>query len=637
MITFRTTTRLFVLVCVLGLVIWMLERRRFQAEPGRERIHKVFEGLGDTSYVAFERGDMRVVCRRVEGIWKVTVPVAARAEEAEVERILSILDALPRLDVVTPAQRCRRGLTLEDYGLVRPQARVVLGNRLERFEMLVGRMSPLEDSLYIKLGADEDVLETSLDLLEALPASVEAMRDRRVLRGDVFRTRRIEIQPVSGGFLRIVRAGGAWHLQQPLETRADASRVEGILETLYGLQAESFVWDPGTERDAERTLVDLENEARSRAETHGLSADMAVARITVWEGREETGRELILGRSPAGDESLVFARRREGNTIYAVPRRILDALTIERHALRDRRLFPFEAGAVRWIGFQREDRKLSLHKDREDCWRISEPVDWPADSRLVEQWVAKAVRFEVRQFLDAPATNLAAYGLDVPAFSIEMGAGTLGEGRPSETRVDVRGVRLQFGIPDEQPARAFARLAGGDSVFEVHAEDFSRLVPRLTDPLLYRDRTMLALAPESVQRVSITRDEEVLGIERASGKRWVAVRPPGAAVAQEVVDDLLLVVSNLRATNVEHYGAADLAPYGLEDSRRMVTLGLRGDEGIQKTLIFGHDASPQSVFAMIQGQDVVFTLDRSLHGLLMRSPFVAAEGANLSGIEQDRP
>jgi hypothetical protein len=52
-----------------------------------------------------------------------------------------------------------------------------------------------------------------------------------------------------------------------------------------------------------------------------------------------------------------------------------------------------------------------------------------------------------------------------------------------------------------------------------------------------------------------------------------------------------------------------LAPYGLAPPKVALTFGLTGEAGIQTSLLLGREAGPESVFAMIQGQDIVFTLE----------------------------
>ena len=58
-----------------------------------------------------------------------------------------------------------------------------------------------------------------------------------------------------------------------------------------------------------------------------------------------------------------------------------------------------------------------------------------------------------------------------------------------------------------------------------------------------------------------------------------------------------------------------------------LTLGLTGERGIQKSIAMGFRAETDGIFAMVQGQDVVFVLDRKLVEMLTRDLVRAAPAA----------
>jgi hypothetical protein len=110
---------------------------------------------------------------------------------------------------------------------------------------------------------------------------------------------------------------------------------------------------------------------------------------------------------------------------------------------------------------------------------------------------------------------------------------------------------------------------------------------------------------------------------RTAGGNW---QPAGtmtnAAVAQDVVNDVLYFISNLRALRADVHNPEALAPYGLDPGVCTLTLGLMGSTGIQKTLVIGSEAHAEAVYTMVKGQDVVFVVSAAITDMLARDPLV---------------
>ena len=86
---------------------------------------------------------------------------------------------------------------------------------------------------------------------------------------------------------------------------------------------------------------------------------------------------------------------------------------------------------------------------------------------------------------------------------------------------------------------------------------------------------------------------------------------PGSAALtanQEGIADVLRLVSRLRAVRIESQNPPHLASYGLDRTGVTLSFNLSGGEGIQRSLILGFRARTDGIYAMIQGQDVVFVL-----------------------------
>ena len=628
---FRTTARLLVVACVLGLAIWFLERRLPSSETRRYQADRILDMPAESIvYVAVESQEMRVECERREDGWHLAVPFDARATDAAIERLLSELEALRTSEVITAEQRAQRELTLADYGVSEPRLRVVVGDGRNRKELAFGLDDPLGELIYLHQAWSTDVISTSRAFLDAVPKTVVGLRDRNILRGDASLTARVEIHRPGTGFIRLNHAGGAWHLQQPAQTPADGGRVAQMLDALYSLAVEEFVWDPPSDAlvdEAAPVAVDADPE--SRLAPYGLGDDEALVRVKVWTTGEDVGRELVIGRETGESNRLVFAKTRDRESICTIDREILDIFSVSVNDLRNPVLFPVSARDVRYACFEEGDRKLVLEWQPRGGWMVSEPVQWRADDGIVSELVGRLARLRAQRFLSGGGTNWAGANQGEAAAVIQLLAARPAAAAEGTNGGDPGGAagqnRLLVGGADAETDSLLARFEGGDVVAVIDAEAIWPEGGVLTDPLVYRDRTMLAVDAANVIRVALrTADGEQI-VSRNEQGEWTAASPAGARLMPDVVKDVLFRVANLRSLRIEEHDPKNLAAYGLQAPTTVLTLGLSGDEGIQKSILLGFRAKTDGIYAMVQGQDVVFVLGTSEVRHLTRSLVVPVD------------
>lgn len=613
---FSTTWRLLLAVLLLGGAIWLLDRRVETTDQRRTRRARLLPDMrDDVDYLRVEKGDLSVECVMEKGAWWIHSPLRARAGEGAVDKLLSVLERLRRGESIPIDQVKARDLTLADYGLGTPRARIVFRDQRGQQEVIVGDPAPLGEAVFVRIGGSDRIVSTGRELLDALPDGVEDLRDRRLLHGDLFSTTRLEIQRPGGGFVQLTRSDGQWRLQQPVTALADSSRISSLLDVLFGLEAAEFVWDPPVgEPGPEVKVPDAADSAEGRVEAYGF-ADETALRITVWVKGDDVGKELLLGKTPGKQSDLVYATRRDLPSIYLVDRSVLDAFEVAADDLRDRRVFTIPPDRVRHVRLQQEERRVVLQKDREQGWVLTEPVQWKADDEVVEGLVRFLAGWQVLAFRDALSTNLEEQGLDPPRLTVCLAAVPAAAGRedatdsgppPESAGVDWRCLRI--GRRVEGRDAVVTMFEGGSSMMELR-EDAVRCLPGdPADPLYYRERTMLAVAPGNVKRLTLSRGGDEQSVVRNADGMWVPGEEGPFKAATDVVRDILFYTSNLRALRVECHNPESLPAYGLDSSGMRLTLGLSGKEGIQKSLLMGFRSKMDGIYAMVQGQGVVFVL-----------------------------
>lgn len=618
------------MVCLLGLVLWLLKEYVGPQHDPTLRKKLIELASEDVRNVRIQRGDLDAEFERDGEGWHIVRPVQARANPGSLDRMLSVLEGLVREDVVSEEERRERELTLEHYGLTDPRARLTVGNGLRQIELKIGNDAPLGGQMFVQIEGYENVMASSKGLFDALPEDLAAIRDRRVLAGTAPRTIRLEIDSPAGGFLKLVRSPAGWVFQQPDVGRGDDVRIARLLDAIYALQVQTFVEDAKVEA-AGADEAELEGtRAAPTYEQYDLAGDKAVLRVRVFMHGDGVGRELLLGKATGENAGLIYARQSEIPSVYAVRRDILDAVSVSVNDLRSRRLFEQEPRDVSFVVFERDDHRLLLRRGNRGAWRIEAPVQWPADYQVVQQTLEALTRIDIKAFADPAQTNLVRLGLSPPAWRVTLakeaptadgasGDATVGErGEPKDVLAERRlwighKRRGQEGVFVGVENRILAMTEASEQasetfIFLVDSEPLASLAARATDPLVYRNRTMLALESKHVSRLSLRRGMLDQSVERDETGAWTPVDVATNVANKLAIDAALFHLANLRATSIVAHNPKAPEQFGLVTGSMSLTIGLSGGGGIQKTLLMGSTAGQDGVYAMVQGQDVVFVL-----------------------------
>lgn len=618
---YLTTVKLLAAVLFLALSVWIIENG-MDANVADRRIP--FEGvrLEDVDYILIENGTLRMECSKKDRGWFLEYPVKARADEALINQLLSEMETMNASEVITERQREERDLDLADYGLDNPGARIKFGSRYFTKELDFGLSAPVGDAVYVKFRDETEVYAVDGSVSNLVPRDVSSLRDARIMPGDPAKVCRLEIHR-PGGFVQLIRQRSGWWIQQPFSAPADGAVVDRLLEKLFKLKALQYVWDPPAESSGHEIIQDT-----TMQDLYGFSDDVSPARISVWMTGEELAREVVFGREIPDQPGMVYARRRTFETIFAVPVENAPLAGTGADDLRDRLIFPFEPARVREVGFEQGDARLVLHRRDDSGWMITDPVNWQADDDVVRQLVSALTRIKVAGY--AGVGSGFNEGED-PDFRISVATGmcqSVNAAGPPEARDEFKRCSIEmvsFGRPDSNGIRRVS-FPNGQYAF-MSKDALSSVDPvKLTDPLQYRDRTVMSLASKNVRRIEIERGGVKEAAARSAEGQWVALSDSNAIVNMNNVNDLLLCAANLRAAGFESLNPKSLKAYGLEPPAVTVTFGLMGDEGIRKSLMLGFRSGNDGVYGLIQGQDLLLIFDKRNVELMTRSLTEAVTG-----------
>lgn len=191
--------------------------------------------------------------------------------------------------------------------------------------------------------------------------------------------------PLSGKseHILISRTNGNWRIEAPFVAEADEGAIKHIIDSVAFAEPVDELSDS-----------DMASLGRS-PQDFGLSHPCVMVVLHSDDMREmfEFGRN-----TPSRSE--VYVRRNGKGGIFTVPINVITALTKPIGALRRRRLFKFNKMDVAMIGLKNAGGKLSKLVKGKDGWRLTEPMDAPADRAVVEELIGAFCATNVIDYAD---------------------------------------------------------------------------------------------------------------------------------------------------------------------------------------------------------------------------------------------
>jgi hypothetical protein len=430
----RSTLLLALVVAALGAFVWFYEieggAKRAEKEEAAKRLFPDVDAEDVSSIeLRTEDGVTARLEREGDAGWKLVAPLAAPADRFAVDGIASTLAEL------TPEATFETPEPLANYGLdVEPAVRFRAGDK--DFALRLGKTTPVGGNLYATDAEGKRVVALASWRKNALVKTLKQIRDGRVLDFDRAQVKGVTIAGPDGRVV-LARVDGGWKIAEPVDAKADADAVEGLLSDLQYLRADEFVDAPAADAqlglDAPWLAIDLARE----------SGDPL--RLAVGAPRED--RRVV--RGTAGRTFEVGASR-------------LESLPRQLGAFRWKELASFgtdEAAALE-LRFEEpgaEPLVVTGVPDEQEGWRTTPPAAPGKASRIVTE--LSALRAEEVAADAMGGAELAALGL-APARVTLVVRGKANEGHADgPVLADVR-----LGAP-QQGGRIPAQRGGEPTVY----------------------------------------------------------------------------------------------------------------------------------------------------------------------------
>jgi Domain of unknown function (DUF4340) len=339
-----------VLALLAGYIYW------FEREPVSDAEGEEVFGVEEDSIVRIEirrpsDKEPVVVEREGEKGWRLLSPVAAKADEKEVDLLLQNLATMRFDRVVAQASSVK----LSDFGLdpVKTEIRFRTKEGAER-SLAFGSDTPTPSNQYARRDGGEDILVVASHLSLNFDKSGWDLRDKAVfaLEGSPEATR-IEIDR-PGGKLVLEKENGLWFVAEP-RSRADRNRAAAIASRIRGAE-----------------MKEIASETQGDLAAFGLGAPSRRVRI---ELESEGPLELEVGGSKDSDH---YARTPAREQVFVLPFDLVGELDIPLGEIQSKKLFDYSAFAAKKVLLEEKGatpRELERQDSTEDKkWRETEPA-----------------------------------------------------------------------------------------------------------------------------------------------------------------------------------------------------------------------------------------------------------------------
>ena len=449
----RTLLILLVLVLGLGAFIWFYERKLPSSEERVELGKKVFQlEKDDVTAVAIDSGKGTVRLERVGappakpkekgGIttepsveWKITRPLAARADAFAVDRLLQAVTGLEKTRTLDQADP-------KAVGLDKPRATVRLTTRDGEKVLKLGAEVPPGGELIAGVGGERKVYVVADSILSEVDKQPGEWRDRLLFRGDREAIQRITLTGSAGGPVVLARRPDGFWIEGPAPDQADRDLVEGLLSDLAGLTADRFL-------EASQVPADA-----------GLNPPRGAVEVSFSGGtppvRIDLGFAVTGGAAPEGQPSGELSYARIGDTVSQVRTRLGESARRAPADWRARQLSAFEVHQIESATVRDGGAAVELTRAGTDWKRGTVTISYlPVSDLLFAVTGAKADRL---------LTPAEAQGLGKPAMTFELR--TKDAGNETLTLYPL----VAGGVPARASGRGGVLLLPADTLQQVQAK-----------------------------------------------------------------------------------------------------------------------------------------------------------------------
>lgn len=583
-----TNSMLLISAILLGAFIWFFERDSENTHQQTQRNRTLFSVYpGTIDWIQMKRGNVLIECSKVANEWRMVRPADAPVNSAVLERMIAGMANVERGELVSEDMLTKRNLTPSDYGFDEPRARIQFRNSHGTFTWLIGRDAPLGDTLYVMAENGGDIAAASKNLLNLVPEDPAWIRDRTLFNSKASAVRGIDLRRASGFIQLRQTPENEWVIQQPQVGRADRLQANGLIEKAVSAHIDEFISD----EPEDLTVYGLEEPA---------------IEVTLFT-QDESSQTLRIGDSPLEKPKARYAKWTDSPSIFTVPGEWAEAFELDATLLRNRQIMDEQPNRVSSLTITRGEQQIEMTRTNNQ-WQITRPSRWDANPAAIKTLLEALSSSIIERFVDTPNATQTE---QIKNTSWEIRFTT---GEKTHT--------LRIGLSNENDRQLLVQRDEEPSFYLIGGELFD---DSFTDPLFYRDRTVLEISPTEIKSITLEAGEKEFKVETQDGQFAAAdhTQKVDAGAIMELTSQLIA----LKTDRYVSFNPDSLAPYGLDTPAARLSVALNKTNILGQVVLLG-DTTTDGRYAMLQGQAIVFVLPEKTAEALTRELTQSIEKQN---------
>jgi hypothetical protein len=495
-----TTLALLVIAIGLAIFVWILDRR----SPGnRERLahnaYLVDLDRNDVTQLEIENGDTKTRLLKTNDGWRLTAPVADRADSKVIDTLLYSTQFLKRDDTVgNLGKGDQKRNYLKQFGVLR--SRLILRCIGERthVELQFGGETAVEGSCYVRIDSKDTVFVTDDDLKNLISKPPDSFRDHQLAP---FLTPEIDriVLTQAAGEIELTRQQDQWQIERPIKARASQGAVTRMLKKI-----------------SETPVLQFQDEEGGGE----LETENSPIAITLFSGQSKV--KIACGAPVSNQPGHIYVRVSDRPSTFIVDESLAQTLEQKPNDLRDRKIMRLNPDLVDRITITTKGHPTAQLSRKGRRWLISDQNDAPADDEAVDRLINTLNSSEVIRFVSDSASDLTNYGLDTPALEFAFSSYS-SENTAEESAGETRIATLAIGRQEDE--NYYARVEEEPYIVALP----KRMVDELpTNDFNFRSHEILNLPRSDLASVEITKNGSTVVLTRNPKGQWVVQGQDGS-------------------------------------------------------------------------------------------------------------